>query len=392
MILQLMKEVAKVWPSYKKNIVENKNERAFKLIYDLLPNELENLTPKNSTLKIDSSGGAGNITAGPWIAAFDTRVTSSPQTGYYVVFLFSVDMKKVVLELGYGTSQFNKFYGENKGTREKIRDAAVLMQSLVSNLTLGYRDQEFVSRLSLAESDLSTTSKNALQIGYEKASIFNISYDILSLESSSITNDYLKFLDLYQAIVESGLVPSMEELFEQTLNLKALSESIHTPEVSFFVPRKPGERSVSGKVNENTKNYRHSSNSKKIGDLGETVVLNYEQSRLIALNLQHFSTNVVHEEAVNSRPGWDISSFDSEGKAMQIEVKSSTGNTINNLILTANEWRAAIEHRDSYFLYLVTNLKPNKIPKIEIIQNPAKLFEEDEFVLNIASYDLKLFN
>jgi hypothetical protein len=387
-----MKELAEIWPSYKENIVENKDHRAFEIINKLLPDELEKQTPNSKNIQIDSSGGAGYITAGPWLAALDNRVTASPQTGYYVVFVFSVDMKKIVLELGYGTNQFTKFYGDNKDTREKIRNAAVLMQRLVSNLILNFKDQKFISRLSLDESDLSTTNRNTLQIGYEKASIFNISYDILSLKSSSIVSDYLKFLELYRSIVESGLAPSMDELFEQTLNLTTLIDSIPPPIVTSFEPRKPAKRSRPGNVSENTKNYRHSSNSKKIGDLGETVVLNYEISKLKTSNLQLLSTKVIHEEAENRRPGWDISSFDVKGNPILIEVKASTGNTINNLTITVKEWNAAIKHGDNYFLYLVTNLKPNKTPEIEIIQNPAKLLNEGKFILNIASYDLKLFN
>jgi hypothetical protein len=45
---------------------------------------------------------------------------------------------------------------------------------------------------------------------------------------------------------------------------------------------------------------------------------------------------------------------------------------------------------NTLLLYLVTNLKPNKTPEIEALQNPFKLLNEGKLIFNIASYDLKL--
>ncbi|MFT6908553.1 MAG: hypothetical protein ACJAS1_005255 [Oleiphilaceae bacterium] len=391
MFYEHVKELANEWPAYLSNVTEDKHHNAYKLINEYLREDLREITQKQSYYKIDSSGGAGNITSGPWFATFDTRVTSSSQNGFYVVFLFSIDMQRLVLELGFGTTQFTKFYGENKSTLAKIRAAAVHLQTTVSGLVDNFDDQSFTKRLDRRESDLSTKPTNRLQIGYEKASIFNISYDIDTIETSTIIDDYHNLLELYKSIVESGLVPISTELLISTLDTNELGNSIREPEVQPYEPGKRTAPKTKGNSNTSSNAGSYSQNSKKIGDLGEQVVLEYEKSKLKGLNRSDLAEKIVHEEAQNRRPGWDITSFNEHGEVMRIEVKSSIGSTINDLILTANEWNAANNYKDSYYLYLVTDLKPNKTPRIEVIKDPQSILNEGKFNIDVASYKLKLY-
>jgi len=50
----------------------------------------------------------------PWIAILDPEVTESTQNGYYVVYLFSVDMKRVYLSLNQGITFLHKELKEKK--------------------------------------------------------------------------------------------------------------------------------------------------------------------------------------------------------------------------------------------------------------------------------------
>lgn len=81
------------------------DHEAYKLLIHELPLAISALNEQYKFLTTGSSGGAGNITRGPWAATYDTRITSKPTEGYYVVFLFSIDMQFLVLELGLGTTQ-----------------------------------------------------------------------------------------------------------------------------------------------------------------------------------------------------------------------------------------------------------------------------------------------
>lgn len=391
-MIEEIKELARLWPEYFKKVTESKGERAYELIYSTLPTKLESWITGEKGLTVGSSGGTGNITAGPWFATFDTRVTSEPQKGYYLVFLFSVDMKRIVLELGFATKQFTEFYGENKATGQIMRDAAIKMQNATASIRTKFLDQEFISKLSLTESNLATTSKNKLQIGYEKASIYNLSYEIEQLDLETLRKDYFNFLKLYREIVDSPISPSIENLFEDSVELENTSAELIIPEVKLFQPRnRKSNNSHTSHSKSITKGKDNSeSTSKKVGDLGEKIVLNYERDKLVRAGLAHLASKVVHEEAENNRPGWDISSFDEKGMPIQIEVKSSQYNSISRVNITANEWKAASQKKASYFIYLVTGVKLKKAKSIEIIQNPLKLFEKGEILLKVSAYDLKL--
>jgi hypothetical protein len=80
---------------------------------------------------------------------------------------------------------------------------------------------------------------------------------------------------------------------------------------------------------------------------------------------------VWHQEAAADRtPGWDITAFDPNTcQKIFVEVKTSQGSVINDVILTRNEWIAAQKHGPDYFLYLVSHaMKPN--PKLEVLRDP----------------------
>jgi hypothetical protein len=88
MFYKHVKELANEWPAYLTKVRVNKHDTAYKLINEHLREDLRQITKKQSYYNIDSSSGTTNITSAPWLAAFDTRVMSSSQNGYYVVFCF----------------------------------------------------------------------------------------------------------------------------------------------------------------------------------------------------------------------------------------------------------------------------------------------------------------
>jgi hypothetical protein len=75
--------------------------------------------------------------AAPWIATFDTRITSSAAQGYYFVYLYSVDMKSLFLCFGLGTTQFNEAFVKKKEVY-KAMDAARtrLLEVVITHLVV----------------------------------------------------------------------------------------------------------------------------------------------------------------------------------------------------------------------------------------------------------------
>ncbi|WP_404399916.1 DUF3883 domain-containing protein [Idiomarina seosinensis] len=203
-----------------------------------------------------------------------------------------------------------------------------------------------------------------------------------------MVNDYIQFLSLYKLLVNSGQTPSDIELLSFSLPEETPSERPAIGEVVDFQPRKP-RKPIPGKASTNQGKQR-SNRTKAIGDWGEKLVLNHEIYFLNSNGRSDLAAKVVHEEAENNRPGWDISSFDLRGNQRKIEVKSSISNDMNGLNLTANELSAAEKHGDSYFLYLVTGVKKNGAKRIEVLKNPFELMKNNIIQHRPILFELKL--
>jgi Domain of unknown function (DUF3883) len=114
--------------------------------------------------------------------------------------------------------------------------------------------------------------------------------------------------------------------------------------------------------------------SQRTGRMGEDIVYKYEFNKLKDTN---FKNKIIkHYEIVNDKPGWDITSYDENGKEIYIEVKSTKGKSINTFGLTINELNAAKKKKGDYFVYLVTNVSGDEY-SIEKINNPAEKIEKN---------------
>lgn len=117
---------------------------------------------------------------------------------------------------------------------------------------------------------------------------------------------------------------------------------------------------------------RRSKESKKIGDLGESIVFQYLQETLSSDLLP--SLDWVASKGV--KPGWDIQYEDSENNIIAVEVKSTTASKFQTVEITANELESAIKKGKHFHMYLLANcMNPNK-RKIEIIEDPAEKYKD----------------
>jgi hypothetical protein len=74
--------------------------------------------------------------------------------------------------------------------------------------------------------------------------------------------------------------------------------------------------------------------------------------------------------------GYDIYSKGKDGEEFFIEVKGLSGET-GSWELPSTEWEKAEQEKDNYFVYVVSRLKEESGPIIEIIQNPIKYLTPD---------------
>lgn len=79
---------------------------------------------------------------------------------------------------------------------------------------------------------------------------------------------------------------------------------------------------------------------KRIGDIGEQLVLLYEQQRLIRNNKAELAKKIEHSSAIyGDGLGYDLISYDVFGNKIYIEVKATRQNTLGNFYLSKKRSR-----------------------------------------------------
>jgi hypothetical protein len=94
--------------------------------------------------------------------------------------------------------------------------------------------------------------------------------------------------------------------------------------------------------------------NKRIGDLGELWILDYERKKLREANLHNLASRVRQDSKEKGDGlGYDIFSYDLTGNEIFIEVKTSTGAVNTPFYLTATELARSVVDADKYFVYRV---------------------------------------
>lgn len=96
--------------------------------------------------------------------------------------------------------------------------------------------------------------------------------------------------------------------------------------------------------------------NKRIGDLGELWAINFEKKKLLKADKSKLAEKVKHvAKDKGDGLGYDILSFDIDGKEIYIEVKTTKGNANSTLFITRNELERSKKERQSFYLYRVFN-------------------------------------
>jgi 5-methylcytosine-specific restriction protein A len=154
-----------------------------------------------------SSPGQGAWAQIPWLAAFDPEITTTAQSGYYVVYLVVPSRKEVYLSLNQGTTEMQREFGSEYLNQLQAR--AVLYQSMISSMTQGQ---------SLITGPLDLGEKSDLARGYEAGNVVAKLYDQNALADKSAVEEDLKFfLAMYTNLVEvnAGTEPEGSEPEDQ---------------------------------------------------------------------------------------------------------------------------------------------------------------------------------
>ena len=182
-------------------------------------------------------------------------------------------------------------------------------------------------------------------------------------------------LDFYVDIFESPLTPSIDSLVNAVADPLRLEDTkVKIKDFEYRSPKKAKGKKTNNKKVKAKK--RRSDRSAFIGRKGEKIVFDFEKEKLKKINLNNLSEKVRWHAELNEKPGYDITSFDDKGDEIFIEVKSSSGKTINDVDLTKNEIMSMFNKKtkEKFYIYLVTNALTN--PEIEVIRNPSERLKD----------------
>ena len=147
--------------------------------------------------KYRGSGQHSNWADVPWLAVLDPAVTTTTQKDYYVVYLFSIDMKRVYLSLNQGMTELEKELKTSGAARELLRRAEFIRDRLSE-----YKTHFSYKPIDLAVNLAGNTTRPLL---YEKGHAFGKEYDLSKpLNEDELVKDLNNILDLYLELTYRG--------------------------------------------------------------------------------------------------------------------------------------------------------------------------------------------
>jgi hypothetical protein len=125
---------------------------------------------------------------------------------------------------------------------------------------------------------------------------------------------------------------------------------------------------------------RRDADNRELGKGGERYVFERERQTLKEGNRPDLAAKVNWNASEADGQGYDISSFDLDGKPIHIEVKTTTRGEATPFFVSSNEVRVSSRLGDSYRLYRVFNFPAS--PEVVVYRGAL----EKCLVLNPASY------
>ncbi|MCP4336862.1 MAG: DUF3578 domain-containing protein [Mycoplasma sp.] len=337
---------------------------------------VEELNLEFNNYSYKCSIGQGRLSETPWITISNPEASTSTSTGYYIVILFDATSDSICIGLELAAEQFTKKYGPNKKTIAKIAEAASLFRGLldddhfiknfsVTNPVLGYtrRAKEYAAGLIAAK--MYRKSELHLENIIGDINMLIRSYELLhknkvgGLSVLNIINEYKKNVNYSsEELIEKVQKKYFKEINYETIPFIDGKNNTNQHQVA-------NEKSVIPIARSANKSRRDQ--QEKTGDHGENIVVNFEKNRLIKEGREDLAKKV--EKLTTDGTGYDVLSYNSDGKERLIEVKSTTSNRNRVTFMISNNELVQSKKLNNWYLYLVTNVGDIK-PSIYYFYKP----------------------
>lgn len=178
----------------------SKENPIYQTIIKEIPGKIVDLLgAKWSGLKVKGGVGTGNWAQVPWCCLLNSRVTTTPKKGIYVVYLFNIKYNKIYISLNQGTDSLNEEYGD----KEYI-DILKLRASLYKSKLNKYKDQLPLDNI--------VNFRGRKADGYSAGHIIGIEYDAMNLPSDSkLVADLNVILEAYSSLFDNEIEPLDED-------------------------------------------------------------------------------------------------------------------------------------------------------------------------------------
>lgn len=213
MAIELHNAINRLLRDYK-NVYEHvKSKNDWKnpfreLISKDIPELLRNVANISSPYQIVGSYGKGRWTAVPWIAVFDSRITTSAQKGVYIVYLLNKDTQELYLTFEIAAT-------EAMIVRQNP-DGSTAFTGVVgnSNPELSSKLQKKADEIRKAiPDDYFSKDKliNSGAVGYDSGAIYYKKYSLQYLPSGEqLVYDLNRMMGIYKRYYEWSIVPKEE--------------------------------------------------------------------------------------------------------------------------------------------------------------------------------------
>jgi len=347
-----------------------------------LPQEL------SGRYKSDGSVGQGNWAEIPWVAVFDEKISTSAQYGYYIVFLFSADMRKIYLSLNQGYTYFRKRY--SRDAKNNIKKVAEYWKN---NLRIP-------NDFNIKQINLEGKSKSDLWKGYELGNICSKCYYLDDFPTKEILHkDVLQLIEVFEnlkskimvnyeetnKLILSGLDFDLEEIKKQSEGMPFEDCEANITDPPKFSNRKTAEKKP--RITKNRDYDKEHKENRAKGILGEKAIYSIEKKKLSKLEFRGKKVEHTSLEKGDGY-GYDIKSFDeNDGETIYIEVKTTSQGKNSEFYFTDAELRVSKEKGDRYYIYRIYNFNPkSKIIDFYKLQGPL----EDKMTLVPYTYKVRL--
>jgi hypothetical protein len=127
----------------------------------------------------------------------------------------------------------------------------------------------------------------------------------------------------------------------------------------------------------------------KLGRRGENIVYQKEIDMLKCAGRQDLAARVRHVSAEDDSKGYDILSFEPDGREKYIEVKSTSNQLSDNTVffMTSNEIAVAERYAQNYYIYIVSKVT-SPSPQIAIVKDVFG--QKDKFEKIPTQYKVRL--